>query len=215
MSAKGTFILVVALHSLHLQFVGIVMMHCCIMIALYCLCSLSSFTMTYGFLVPQVRQWHPRVRHGRAALKNGGHNSMVPSMISRLAMTATFVPTNSTYLETPVIDANNDVLNRMDEISNEPPTLAQVRKLLPAQVFKVDTRVSLFYFAVDFIAVAATMGFLNQVVTSDVYHSLPWWNQAIMVAPLQVLTGFAMWCMWCIGMSSPHSLPPFVPSDMA
>jgi hypothetical protein len=82
---------------------------------------------------------------------------------------------------------------------NDPPTLGEVRKLLPAEVFQVDTMTSIFYFGIDLAAVSATMGFLYMVVTSEVYHHLPMWAQAISVAPLQVLTGFAMWCMWCIG----------------
>ena len=50
----------------------------------------------------------------------------------------------------------------------------------------------LFYFGVDLAAVAAMIGFLKAVVTSDVYHSLPVVAQGLMVAPLQVLTGFTM-----------------------
>ena len=169
-------------------------MHSSIMFSLYCVFSMSSLTMTHGFLSL------PQVHHGRGT--GWHHNPTIRSITSR-SMTATLAPTNSTYQGTPetTTGLNNNVLNQMDK-AIDPPTLAQVRKLLPAEVFKVDTKVSLFYFIVDFIAVAGTMGFLNQVVTSDVYHSLPWWNQAFMVAPLQVLTGFAMWCMWCIGMSS-------------
>jgi hypothetical protein len=110
----------------------------------------------------------------------------------------------ATGLEGATVRERADTENKMPTVtppinSDEPPTLAQVKKLLPAEAFKVDTATSLFYFAVDFAAVAATMGFLNQVVTSNIYHGLPIWGQALCVAPLQILTGFAMWCMWCIG----------------
>ncbi len=145
---------------------------------------------THGFVAPRIS----------SLTVNQQGNHVALSTTTTLSMTATallgnnVVPKNSTHSGTPVVmDLSQDY--------DEPPTLGQVRKLLPADVFQVDTATSLFYFAVDFIAVAGTMGFLNQVVTSDIYHGLAWWNQALLVVPLQVLTGFAMWCMWCIGMS--------------
>jgi len=58
---------------------------------------------------------------------------------------------------------------------NEPPRVGTLMKMLPKETFNIDTPTSLFYFGVDFAAVAATMGFLNIVVTSDNYHSLPIW----------------------------------------
>jgi len=88
--------------------------------------------------------------------------------------------------------------------NNEPPKAGTIMKMLPADTFKIDTPTSLFYFGVDFLAVVATMGFLDAVVTSDAYRSYPMWAQALSVAPLQVLTGFAMWCMWCIGHDAGH-----------
>lgn len=93
----------------------------------------------------------------------------------------------------------------LDRPELEIPKVGSIRKMLPEEVFQIDTPTSLFYFGVDFAAVAASMGFLNAVVTSEVYHSLPFWGQGLMVAPLQVLTGFTMWCMWCIGHDAGHS----------
>ena len=75
----------------------------------------------------------------------------------------------------------------------DPPRAGAVMKMLPRETWDIDTPTSLFYFAVDLLAVASTMGFLDVVVTSDNYHALPVWVQALAVAPLQVLTGFAMW----------------------
>jgi acyl-lipid omega-3 desaturase len=86
------------------------------------------------------------------------------------------------------------------------PMQGEIMKMLPKETFRVDTKTSLFYFGVDFLAVIASMGFLNVVVHSDVYHSLPIVAQALAVAPLQVLTGFCMWLMWCIGHDAGHSL---------
>ena len=86
------------------------------------------------------------------------------------------------------------------------PMQGEIMKMLPKESFQIDTKTSLFYFGVDFLAVASSMGFLNLVVNSDVYHSLPMIAQALTVAPLQVLTGFCMWLMWCIGHDAGHSL---------
>lgn len=74
-----------------------------------------------------------------------------------------------------------------------PPVPGSIMKMLPKDTFDIDTPTSLFYFGVDLLAVITTMGFLDVVVTSDNYHALPMWAQALCVAPLQVLTGFAMW----------------------
>jgi len=100
----------------------------------------------------------------------------------------------------PKLD-EDDLYVRNDKV----PKVGEVMRMLPKETFNVNTAMGLFYFGVDFAAVAATMGFLNAVVTSDVYHSLPVVAQGLMVAPLQVLTGFAMWCMWCIGHDAGHS----------
>jgi len=80
--------------------------------------------------------------------------------------------------------------------NDEPPNLAVISRMLPPEVFEVDTGTSLFYFGIDLIAVFGSLGFLNAVVTSTLYRSLPFWGQALTVAPLQLLAGFAMWCMW-------------------
>jgi omega-3 fatty acid desaturase (delta-15 desaturase) len=93
----------------------------------------------------------------------------------------------------------------MEPPNDKVPKVGEVMRMLPKEIFEVDTTKSLFYFGVDFAAVALTMGFLNAVVTSDLYHSFPIGLQALAVAPLQVLTGFAMWCMWCIGHDAGHS----------
>jgi hypothetical protein len=68
-----------------------------------------------------------------------------------------------------------------------PPPLGTILKMLPKESFVVDTQTSLKYFGIDLLAVMASLGFLNTVVSSDLYHSLPIWGQALTVAPLQVL----------------------------
>jgi len=103
----------------------------------------------------------------------------------------------------PELDENDLYL---DGPNNEVPKAGEVMKMLPAETWNVDTPTSLFYFGIDFLAVAATMGFLNTVVTSELYHSSPIFLQGMMAAPLQVMAGFAMWCMWCIGHDAGHSV---------
>ena len=84
------------------------------------------------------------------------------------------------------------------------PRLGTIMKMLPKDTWKVDTQTSLLYFTLDLLAVICSMGFLDAVVTSDAYHSMQIWEQALSVMPLQVLTGFAMWCTWCIGHDAGH-----------
>lgn len=88
--------------------------------------------------------------------------------------------------------------------NQEVPSLGTLAKMLPKDVFKVSTKESLLYFGVDMVAVSSGMAALYALVTSDFYHGLPMWQQALAVAPLQGLTGFAMWCMWCIGHDAGH-----------
>ena len=89
--------------------------------------------------------------------------------------------------------------------ARDPPRVGSLMKLIPEESFDIDTGTSLLYFGIDLLAVVASMGFLNAVVTSDAYHALPFYLQALEVLPLQILTGFAMWCMWCIGHDAGHT----------
>jgi omega-3 fatty acid desaturase (delta-15 desaturase) len=100
-------------------------------------------------------------------------------------------------------EKNNDLLSYDKEGY---PKLGSIMKALPDEVFQVSTKTSLFYFAIDSIAVIASIGLLHGVVTSNIYHSLALWQQALTVAPFQLLAGFAMWCQWCIGHDAGHSL---------
>lgn len=106
----------------------------------------------------------------------------------------------STVLPTPTQDVIRQQQPELGEDDlymtppeRSPPVPGAIMKMLPRETFDIDTPTSLFYFGVDLLAVVATMGFLDVVVTSDNYHALPMWAQALSVAPLQVLTGFAMW----------------------
>merc|ERR1711865_629183 len=103
-------------------------------------------------------------------------------------------------------DENNDENEEnIVVLQNEPPSLSTIRKtMLPKAVFDIDTKTSLFYFAVDLLAVVTSMGLLKTVVTSSVFQASPLLVQILLAAPLQTLTGFAMWCMWCIGHDAGH-----------
>jgi len=141
--------------------------------------------------------------------------AFAPQSLQRSAFT-TNTQIKSTVLPIPT-SAGQSLQNMQPELGkddlyintaidvNEPPRAGTVMKMLPKETWDIDTKTSLFYFGVDFAAVFATMGFLNTVVTSEVYHSFPIWLQGLSVAPLQILTGFAMWTMWCIGHDAGHS----------
>lgn len=97
------------------------------------------------------------------------------------------------------------VISTHPKYMQEIPKLGTIMKMLPKESFQVSTKESLLYFGLDLAAVVTCLSSLHMVVTSDLYHSLAMWQQAIMVAPLQVLSGFAMWCMWCIGHDAGHT----------
>lgn len=95
-------------------------------------------------------------------------------------------------------------MGKQGEEEKKIPDLGTIMKMLPKESYDIDTMTSLFYFGVDLVACVASIGFLDLVVTSDLYSSFPLWGQALAVAPLQVLAGFALWCMWCIGHDAGH-----------
>jgi len=102
-----------------------------------------------------------------------------------------------------ITDMNDKDIAAMMRNDN-PPLPGTIMKMLPKDTFQVNTATSLMYAGLDVTAVVCSMSFLYAVVQSDFYNGLPWIEQAITVAPLQILTGFAMWCTWCIGHDAGH-----------
>ena len=102
-----------------------------------------------------------------------------------------------------ITDMNDMGIDAMMNNDN-PPLPGTIMKMLPKNTFQVDTATSLMYATFDVAAVATTMSFLYAVVQSDFYNSLPMYQQATVALPLQILTGFAMWCTWCIGHDAGH-----------
>lgn len=140
-------------------------------------------------------------KRSSSSTRNGFRVGTDMKLLSPLFMSSTVQNLPPSVKLEPIVESK---LNGENQKNEEPPALGTIMKMLPAYVFDIDTPTSLFYFGVDTVAVLSSLGFLNAVVTSDLYHSLPIWQQAIAVAPLQVLAGFAMWCMWCIGHDAGH-----------
>ena len=130
-------------------------------------------------------------------------NNVRPMMTatSRSSLSSTVLPVEDLTRPQPELDEDDLYLDG----AIDPPKVGALMKMIPAESFDIDTPTSLLYFFIDLLAVVASMGFLNAVVTSDAYHALPFYLQALEVMPLQILTGFAMWCMWCIGHDAGHT----------
>jgi len=104
--------------------------------------------------------------------------------------------------ETPVVAPKSEEQQQQQPL----PRLGELARFLPKDAFQVDTITSLKYFGFDLAAVVTSMTALHAVVVSNFYHQQPIHLQALMVGPLQVMTGFSLWCMWCIGHDAGHSL---------
>ena len=130
-----------------------------------------------------------------------------PPELDEMKITVSKKPSVTPKLPSPSPLKNGDKKNQLLAYDKDGyPRLGSLMKALPQDIFKVSTTKSLFYFAVDTAACILSIGFLYAVVRSDIYQSMAIWQQALTVAPLQLLAGFAMWCQWCIGHDAGHSL---------
>jgi omega-3 fatty acid desaturase (delta-15 desaturase) len=128
-------------------------------------------------------------------------DTILPPLSTKLTTT-----TNTPFLPSITPMDVSDITTTIVRTENDtPPSLSEIRKLLPKSVFQVDTPTSLLYFGLDLLAVITSMTLLYNVVTSPFYHTVPIYVQALTVFPIQCITGFAMWCMWCIGHDAGHT----------
>jgi fatty acid desaturase len=137
--------------------------------------------------------------------------SVFKSVSAKAGVSARVSPLKAVAVQDNLPDVAEDSGARGDESTQQKQNDDDIRagaimKMLPKESFQVDTKTSLTYFGIDAAAVVASMSFLYVLVTSDMYHAAPLYAQAAMVAPLQIMTGFAMWCNWCIGHDAGHSL---------
>jgi omega-3 fatty acid desaturase (delta-15 desaturase) len=121
---------------------------------------------------------------------------------------------NNNFIDIPAMITSMDIDNiaTFDQHINggattkkpPPPSLGTIMKMLPASTFDVSTPTSLLYFILDVSAVLLCMTALTTVIHTNLYHNLPLIGQALTVLPIQLVTGFAMWCTWCIGHDAGH-----------
>lgn len=150
-----------------------------------------------------------------AAVRNVQQPHRQHSTVSSSSLpSSTIVTTGYEPTVVTLVNSNNDIdihnfITSLESTSStmtndDPPLPGTIMKMLPKETWVVDTPTSLMYFTADVLAVLSSMAFLNAVVTSDIYQTLPMYQQAMAVVPLQILTGFAMWCTWCIGHDAGH-----------
>eukprot|EP00590_Aulacoseira_subarctica_P004632 CAMPEP_0172420472 /NCGR_PEP_ID=MMETSP1064-20121228/6833_1 /TAXON_ID=202472 /ORGANISM="Aulacoseira subarctica , Strain CCAP 1002/5" /LENGTH=451 /DNA_ID=CAMNT_0013160445 /DNA_START=61 /DNA_END=1416 /DNA_ORIENTATION=+ len=138
--------------------------------------------------------------HSRRGIRMPDMAIKITPFLTSLSVHATVLADDSKELPpVPLLPLiSNPVMN------DDPPVPGAIMKMLPRDTWHVSTPISLVYFFIDVAAVITSMSFLNAVVTSDLYNSLPVLEQGALVLPLQILTGFAMWCTWCIGHDAGH-----------
>jgi omega-3 fatty acid desaturase (delta-15 desaturase) len=176
----------------------------CLLVAVFVLVARTE--VAYSFSVPAHTHTHTSTSTSTSTTSYGSGRTNVALNVATgmIAPPRVLEDETATSTETTANGKKNEELLSYDKEGY--PKLGSIMKALPNEVFQVSTKTSLFYFAIDTIAVVASIGMLHGVVTSNIYHSLALWQQALTVAPFQLLAGFTMWCQWCIGHDAGHSL---------
>ena len=84
------------------------------------------------------------------------------------------------------------------------PSLSQLKKAVNPAAFQIDTGKSLGYFFLDLGAIVLSSVALLSLLHSASYLAAPEVLQFLLPVPLQVLSGTALWSMWCIGHDAGH-----------
>jgi len=77
----------------------------------------------------------------------------------------------------------------------EPPSLAELRRMIPKSAFEVSTSRSLGFLAFDAAGIIAGFSSILALLHSDFFHALPVFLQLPALVPLQLFTGSFMWFM--------------------
>eukprot|EP00980_Cylindrotheca_fusiformis_P006453 scaffold1376_cov125-Cylindrotheca_fusiformis.AAC.19 len=177
------------------------------LLVLVLLLLVSSSASCLAFSTSSSRRSVAAIQSRRLVRHSTSSSLFQSTILPKIANKDTMDSTNSNNAQPELgFDDLYEQQQQQKQKSMDPPRPGTVMKMLPKETFHVHTPTSLFYFGIDLAAVVASMGFLYTVVTSEFYHSVPIVLQGIMVAPLQILTGFTMWCMWCIGHDAGHSV---------
>lgn len=90
-------------------------------------------------------------------------------------------------------------------MSKSCPSISDIRSWLPTESFEKSTAHSLAYFGRDALGFSVGVAIIVAVCESDWFHVLPSSVQAAALLPLQIVTGFFMWCLFVVGHDCGHT----------
>jgi fatty acid desaturase len=90
-------------------------------------------------------------------------------------------------------------------IDQKYPSLAEVKRWFPKEVFELSTAKSFVYWARDAAGMLLTMGAIVALCRSEAFVALPFLVQCLALMPIQFAGGFFMWCMFVVGHDCGHT----------